>query len=91
MYSENLKKRRIIMFYVGAYRPDGTEILGSGSGQGFYAYKRLAYVLKILRENHVGKHERFHGVEKVTYRIWNISESEKFRDFESYKKPVAVL
>ena len=79
------------MFYVGAFRPDGTEILGAGGGQGFYDYKRLGYVKKILREYHVGKHERFYRVDKITFKIWRISESEKFKDFENYRTPVAVL
>ena len=36
------------MYYVGCFRPNGSEILGTGSGQGFFNYKRLSSVVKIL-------------------------------------------
>lgn len=79
------------MYYVGCFRPDGSEILGNGSGQGFYEYKSLSSVIKILREYHIGKHEKFHNVSHITYKIWKITEAEKFKDFEYYKNPVLVL
>lgn len=79
------------MFYVGCFRPDGSEILGCGSGQGFLNYKRLSTVVKILREYHIGKHEKYHNVSHITYKIWEITEAEKFKDFENYKKPILVL
>ena len=53
------------MYYVGCFRPNGSEILGTGSGQGFFNYKRLSSVVKILREYHVGKHEIYHGVSHI--------------------------
>lgn len=79
------------MYYVGCFRPDGSEILGSGTGQGFYYYKRLSAVVKILREYHIGKHEKYHNVSHITYKIWEITEAEKFKDFEYYKVPILVL
>ena len=79
------------MYFVGCFRPNGSEILGSGSGQGFYNHKRLSSVVKILRENHVGKHEKYHGVFRVTFKIWQITEGEKLKDFENYKTPILVL
>lgn len=79
------------MYYVGCFRPDGSEILGSGSGQGFFNYKRLSTVVKILREYHIGKHEKYHNVSHITYKIWKITEAEKFKDFEHYKDPILVL
>lgn len=79
------------MYYVGCFRPNGSEILGTGSGQGFFNYKRLSSVVKILREYHVGKHEIYHGVSHITYKIWKITASEMFKDFENYKNPILVL
>ena len=79
------------MYYVGCFRPNGSEILGSGSGQGFYNYKRIRSVVKILSEYHIGKHEKYHNVSHITFKIWEITEAEKFKDFENYKKPVLVL
>lgn len=79
------------MYYVGCFRPDGSEILGNGSGQGFYDYKRLSSVTKILREYHIGKHEKYHNVTRITYKIWQITETEKFKDFANYKTPILVL
>lgn len=34
------------MFFVTLKKPDGTQILGNGSGQGFYRYKQLWRVKK---------------------------------------------
>ena len=42
------------MYYVGCFYSDGSEVLGTGDGQGFYEYKRLSTVVKKLRDNQGG-------------------------------------
>ena len=49
------------MFYVSLKRSNGAEILGNGSGQGFYNYKQLWRVKKIIMEYHYKKHNKYYN------------------------------
>ena len=79
------------MFYVTLKKSDGTQILGSGSGQGFYRYKQLWRVKKIIMEYHFKKHNRYYNCEGLQWHIYSISENEIFKDFENYKTPIAII
>ena len=79
------------MFYVSLKRSNGTEILGNGSGQGFYNYKQLWRVKKIIMEYHYKKHNKYYNDNCLSWYIYSISESEKFKDFEAYKSPIAII
>ena len=79
------------MYYVGCFYSDGSEVLGTGDGQGFYEYKRLSTVVKKLRDNYICKNEKFERISRITYKIWEITEAEKFKDFKNYKNPILVL
>lgn len=76
------------MFYV-ELSDSKNKILGNLDGQGFYDYKRIGTVIsKInLRGEAIAKYYK----RDIEYKIYNISESEKYKDFENYKKPEIVL
>lgn len=79
------------MFYVSARKSNGAEILGTGCGQGYYSYKQLWRIKKIIMQYHYHKHNKYYNDNQLSWFIYQISEAEKFNDFESYKTPVAII
>ena len=79
------------MFYVQLKR-NGSEVLGNCEGQGFYRYKQLWRVKKIIMEYHYKKHGNiYRDGDKLSWEIYQISENEMYKNFEKYKKPVCVI
>ena len=78
------------MFFVKLKR-NGSEVLGNGSGQGFYRYKQLWRVKQIIMNYHYKKYGNIYKGDKLSWAIYQISENEMYKDFEKYKKPVCVI